>query len=124
MGRSNFPKEVDDAFADSRVTASAISLAFYQGLYSFAGFNYLNFLMGEIKDPVRNLPLAIFIAMPLITFIYVMTNVAYFSVLMPYEMLETDATALSFADRTLGAGAWVMSLFVSLSCFGGLNGCI
>jgi len=122
--RSNFPKEVDEVFADSRISASAISLAFYQGLYSFAGFNYLNFLMGEIKQPERNLPLAIFIAMPLITFIYVMTNVAYFSVLTPYEMLETEATALTFAERTLGKGAWVMSFFVSLSCFGGLNGCI
>jgi len=122
--RSNFPSDASEVFADTSTSASAISLAFYQGLYSFAGFNYLNFLMGEIKDPVRNLPLAIFIAMPLITFIYVMTNVAYFSVLTPYEMLESEATALSFADRTLGAGAWVMSLFVSLSCFGGLNGCI
>jgi len=122
--RSNFPKEVDDAFADSRVTASAISLAFYQGIYSFAGFNYLNFLMGEIKQPERNLPLAIFISMPLITLIYVMANVAYFSVLTPFEMLETEATALTFAERTLGSFSWVMSLFVSLSCFGGLNGAI
>lgn len=122
--RSNFPTKVDEVFADSRVTASAISLAFYQGLYSFAGFNYLNFLMGEIKDPERNLPLAIFISMPLITLIYVLTNVAYFSVLTPYEMLETEATALTFAEKTLGSFAWVMSLFVSLSCFGGLNGCI
>jgi len=122
--RSKFPTEIDEVFADSKTSASAISLAFYQGIYSFAGFNYLNFLMGEIKKPERNLPLAIFIAMPLITLIYVMTNVAYFSVLMPYEMLETDATALSFADRTLGKSAWIMSLFVSLSCFGGLNGAI
>jgi len=122
--RSNFPTSVSEAFVDSKTSASAISLAFYQGLYSFAGFNYLSFLMGELKNPERNFPLAIVIALPLITFIYVMTNVAYFSVLTPYEMLETEATALTFADRTLGPASWVMSLFVSLSCFGGLNGCI
>lgn len=122
--RSHFPKEVDEIFADSKTSASAISLAFYQGLYSFAGFNYLNFLMGELKEPERNLPLAMFIAMPLITFVYVMTNVAYFSVLTTYEMLQTEATALTFAQRTLGKGAGVMSFFVSLSCFGGLNGAI
>ena len=29
-----------------------------------------------------------------------------------------------FFLRTLGHASWVMSLFVSLSCFGGLNGCI
>jgi len=122
--RSNFPTDVDEVFADSKTSAASLSLALYQGVYSYAGFNYLNFLMGELKSPERNLPLAIVLAIPLITFIYVMTNVAYFSILTPYIMLESEASALSFADRTLGSMAWIMSLFVSLSCFGGLNGCI
>ena len=49
--RSNFPSDVSEVFAGTSTSASAISLAFYQGLYSFAGFNYLNFLMGKKMEP-------------------------------------------------------------------------
>ncbi|KAF2365080.1 Amino acid/polyamine transporter I [Trinorchestia longiramus] len=102
--------------------AGAIATAFYQGLFSFAGWNYLNFVVEELKNPYRNLPLAIIISLPMVTLVYFLVNVAYFAVLTPSEILSSNAVAVSFGDRMLGYMAWLMPFFVACSTFGSLNG--
>ncbi|XP_053204866.1 Y+L amino acid transporter 2-like [Panonychus citri] len=99
-----------------------IAASFYSGLFSYAGWNYLNFVTEELKDPFRNLPRAINISLPFVTIIYILANLAYFVVLTPDEILATDAIAVTFGDKTLGLFRWSMPFFVALSTFGGLNG--
>lgn len=77
-----------------------LSLAFYTGMFSYSGWNYLNFVREEVKEPNKNLPLAIVISVPLVTCTYLLTNFAYFAVLTPYEILASDAVAVvSFYTR-------------------------
>ncbi|XP_064639929.1 Y+L amino acid transporter 2-like [Lineus longissimus] len=113
-----------DPFEGSSSEPASYAVAFYSGLFSYAGWNYLNFVTEELKEPHKNLPRAIWISMPLVTTIYVLANVAYFTVLTPQELLDSNAVAVSFADKTLGVMAWVMPIFVACSTFGGLNGAI
>ena len=49
---------------------------------------------GYVLCSVRNLPLAIWISIPLITFIYVFANVAYFTVLTVPQLLQSNAVAV------------------------------
>lgn len=42
----------------------------------------------------RNLPRAIYISIPLVTLVYTMTNIAYFSSMTPEELLASNAVAV------------------------------
>ncbi|OON22276.1 amino acid permease [Opisthorchis viverrini] len=111
-----------DPFEDSATSPGALASAFYQGFWSFAGWNYLNFLTGEMKNPARNLPIVIIISLIVVTVIYLLANVAYLAVLSPYEVLNSDAVAVTMANRCMGVMAWIMPVFVAASVFGSING--
>ena len=87
-------KNFDNAFAYSETEPGKICLAFYSGIYSYAGWNYLNFMTEELKDPFRNLPYAIYLSLPVVTFLYILANVAYLAVLTPTEMMASNAIAV------------------------------
>ncbi|CAK8682004.1 unnamed protein product [Clavelina lepadiformis] len=113
-----------EAFRNTTSDIGRIVLAFYSSLYAYGGWNYLNFVTEEMKEPHKNLPKAIMISLPLVSFIYVTANIAYFTVLTPREFGISNAVAVLFGDKTLGVMTWIIPVFVSLSCFGSVNGSI
>ncbi|CAL8135335.1 unnamed protein product [Orchesella dallaii] len=121
MGKT---ENLGDPFEGTNYDPGNLSLALYSGLFSYAGWNYLNFVVEEIKDPFKNLPRAIWISLPVVTTIYTLANVAYFVVLSKAELLESAAVAVTFGDQVLGFMSWIMPFFVACSTFGGLNGAI
>lgn len=111
-----------NSFEGSSASFGAIGLAFYNGLWAYDGWNQLNFITEELKDPRRNLPLAIIIGIPLVSACYVLVNVAYFTVMTPSELLSSQAVAVTFGDRVLYPVSWLVPLFVVFSTFGSANG--
>ncbi|KAL5021429.1 hypothetical protein ScPMuIL_000584 [Solemya velum] len=111
-----------NGFENTSTDVGSVSLAFYSGLFAYAGWNFLNFVTEEMKDPFKNLPRAIYISIPIVSFVYVMANIAYFTVISPREMLESNAVAVTFGDKVFGVMSWIIPLFVALSTFGGVNG--
>ncbi|XP_007539533.1 asc-type amino acid transporter 1 isoform X2 [Erinaceus europaeus] len=99
-----------------------LALAFLQGSFAFSGWNFLNYVTEELVDPRKNLPRAIFISIPLVTFVYTFTNIAYFTAMSPQELLASNAVAVTFGEKLLGYFSWVMPASVALSTFGGING--
>ncbi|XP_068811539.1 B(0,+)-type amino acid transporter 1 isoform X2 [Struthio camelus] len=111
-----------DSFKDSKISLSSISLAFYNGLWAYDGWNQLNYITEELKNPYRNLPLSIIIGIPLVTVCYVLINVSYFTVMTSTELLQSQAAAVTFGDRVLYPASWIVPLFVAFSTIGSANG--
>ncbi|XP_041840936.1 b(0,+)-type amino acid transporter 1 isoform X2 [Melanotaenia boesemani] len=115
-------KTLSNAFEGTSSSVGAIGLAFYNGLWAYDGWNQLNYITEELKDPFRNLPLAILIGIPLVTVCYVLVNVAYFTAMTTTELLLSPAVAVTFGDRVLYPLSWMVPLFVVFSTFGSANG--
>ncbi|KAG7468298.1 hypothetical protein MATL_G00141550 [Megalops atlanticus] len=115
-------QNLTNTFEGASTSFGAIGLAFYNGLWAYDGWNQLNFITEELKDPYRNLPLAIIIGIPLVSVCYVLVNIAYFSVMTPTEVLQSPAVAVTFGDRVLYPMSWLVPLFVVFSTFGAANG--
>ena len=115
---------MSNVWAGQTVTIIGLSKAFYSGLYSYAGWNALNFITEEIKNPIKNMPRAIIISISVITVIYIFVNIAYFAVLNKHEIDATSAIAVTFGQKTLGPMSFLMPLSVALSTTSGLNALI
>ncbi|CAG0902673.1 unnamed protein product [Darwinula stevensoni] len=79
----------------------------------------------ELRDPYKSLPRAIYISLPVVTFIYVLANVAYLAVLPPPEMRASEAIAVGILSlmmlfttdiyRLIEYSSFVESFFITLS---------
>uniref|UniRef100_H3D1F2 Si:ch73-352p4.8 n=1 Tax=Tetraodon nigroviridis TaxID=99883 RepID=H3D1F2_TETNG len=104
------------------LTLDRLPLAFYNGLYAYGGWFYLNFVTEEVINPKRTIPVAVVCSMVTVTVFYVLVNVAYYTVMSPAELLGSEAVAVTFANRALQGLTSLVPLLVALSCLGALNG--
>merc|ERR1719245_1497914 len=84
---------------ETETDITKIALSFYSGLFAYNGWNYLNFVINELQDPVRNLPRAIAISCTVVTLVYFMTNVAFYTSLSIPEVLGSEAVAVTFGSK-------------------------
>ncbi|XP_057687800.1 b(0,+)-type amino acid transporter 1-like [Corythoichthys intestinalis] len=110
-----------NAFDGKSLSVGGIGLAFYSGLWAYDGWNQVNSITEELKNPVRNLPLAILIGIPLVAVCYVLINIAYFTALTSNELLLSPAVAVTFGDKVFRPMSWIVPLFVVFSTFGSAN---
>ncbi|KAL3048874.1 hypothetical protein OYC64_008372 [Pagothenia borchgrevinki] len=112
----------EEPFENTKADVSSVGIAFYQGLWSFDGWNTLNFITEELKHPEVNLPRAVVIAISLVTGLYLLVNVSYLTVMTPKELMSSSAVAVTWGNKVLGSWGWTMSVAAALSAFGSLNG--
>ena len=109
---------------------SIIAFSVIATLWAYEGWTNLNSVTEEIKNPKRNLPLALIIAIGGITLLYTVFNFAIYKVL-DADTIYAEIQAGNYflgtevARRTLGsAGAVIVIVTMVISMFGSLNGCI
>ncbi|XP_053506078.1 cystine/glutamate transporter-like isoform X1 [Ictalurus furcatus] len=110
-----------NGFNFEALTLTKLPLAFYAGLYAYSGWFSLNFVTEEVINPKRNIPLAIILSMITVTTLYVLVNVAYYTMMTENELLISDAVAVTFASKALPRMASLVPILVAMSCLGTMN---
>ncbi|CAO3692149.1 unnamed protein product [Rhizopus microsporus] len=104
------------------ISYGQIALAFYSGLWAYDGWNNLNYVSGEMKNPHRDLPRVIIFGIPLVVFCYMLSNVAYLAVLRPEVVMHSNTVSMDFGKKIFGpSGGILFAVCVALSCFGSAN---
>ncbi|UCE43236.1 MAG: amino acid permease [Candidatus Aminicenantes bacterium] len=104
---------------------TGFGLAFVSVFWAFDGWNNINYVAGEIKDPKRNLKFALIMGTLGITLLYFFTNVIYFLALPVGEMKGVVTVAERASVSLFGAtAAGLISAMILISILGALNGAI
>ncbi len=116
----------------------AFGAAMVGSLFSSDAWNNVTFAAAEVKNPSRNLPLALLLGTGLVTLLYVMANVSYLSVLPLHGAAEggtviargiqhatEDRVGSAAATMIFGPSAGtMMAIAILISTFGCNNGLI
>ncbi len=91
-------------------------------LFTFGGWQHALWIGGEIKDPSRNIPLAITLGVLVVTVVYLSANWAYFSLLGFEGVAQTKTVAADAMEAAWPKwGRIVVGAAVWFSGFGVLN---
>ncbi len=110
---------------------SAFGVAMIAALWAYDGWNNMPMVAGEVKDPGRNVPLALMFGMAIVLAIYGIVNVAYFYAL-PFAEIKSASSNFNGIPVVIKAsktfmpefGPKFVSIAVLLSVIGVLNGSI
>jgi APA family basic amino acid/polyamine antiporter len=110
-----------------------IAVGVITSMWAYEGWTNLNSVAEEIKNPKKNLPMAIIIALSSITVLYVLFNLAIYRVL-PAGQIDTLVNSgehnkmflgIDVAQTLMGRTGFVLiAVTMIISMFGSLNGCI
>lgn len=103
---------------------SALGVGLIAVYWSYDGWVYITWVAGEVKDPRRNVPLAMVLGVIAVAAIYLAMNIVYVYALPLKEVAqhETIAHAAASALFSPAAAGW-LSLMISVSCFSAAATC-
>ena len=104
-----------------------LGVAVVGALFASITWNNVTFIASEIKNPKKNVPLALMIGTGLVITLYLFINLIYLGV-MPLEIIKfapEDIVAAELINQIFGtAGMIAISFIVAISAFGCANGMV
>jgi APA family basic amino acid/polyamine antiporter len=105
-------------------TMTGFGVALIACVMAYDGWVQLSFVAGEIRNPRRNILLALALGTAICIAIYLLANIAYLRVMSIPEIAASNHVGADVAGRVLGsAGGKLVSLIILMSIIGTLNGC-
>jgi basic amino acid/polyamine antiporter, APA family len=103
---------------------SALGVALIAVFWAYDGWVYITWVAGEVKEPRRNVPLAMVLGVLVVGAIYMAMNLTYLYALPLPEIArhETIAHAAAAALFSPHAAVW-LSLMIAVSCFSAAATC-
>jgi APA family basic amino acid/polyamine antiporter len=103
---------------------SALGVGLIAVFWAYDGWVYITWVAGEVKDPRKNVPLAMVLGVLAVGVIYIAMNLTYMYALplkeiAAHETIAHAAAAVLFSPK---AAAW-LSLMIAISCFSAAATC-
>ncbi|MBI4552610.1 MAG: amino acid permease [Candidatus Latescibacteria bacterium] len=100
----------------------AFGAAMIGTMFAYNGWASANMVTGEIKDPQRQLPRAIFVGLFVCIAVYLAVNWSFIYVMAVEEIAASPRIAADVAERVVGPiGGSLISFAVMISTFGTIN---
>jgi basic amino acid/polyamine antiporter, APA family len=100
----------------------ALGIGLISVFYTYGGYQCTLNFGGDIKEPERNMPRAIFFGIAIIIGLYLMINLAYFSVLGMHGIASAKLVAAEVARVCFGQSAYlIVSIAIFMSALGFVN---
>jgi len=94
--------------------------AMLAALWGYDGWDNLSFVAGEVKDPHRNIPIAIIGSVLIVIFLYVSVHIAYFYILDPTSIASVSkdsSVAMSVVSKFFGGDVYSLATGVGVAVF-------
>ncbi|KAI1787977.1 high affinity methionine permease [Ganoderma leucocontextum] len=105
-----------DAFAGSSHSSNDYATAMFKVLNAYAGWSNVNYVLNNVKNPVRTLKIAGPLGLSICAVLYLLANVSYFAAATKDEIRKSGVTVASlFFLKVFGAKAQkALTVFVAL----------
>ncbi|KZT62116.1 amino acid transporter [Calocera cornea HHB12733] len=109
-----------NAFAGSSHSSNDYATALFKVLNAYAGWSNVNYVLNNVKNPVRTLKIAGPLGLGICFVFYLFANIAYFSAATPQQIKSSGVTVASlFFGNVFGSQAQkALTVFVALSALG------
>lgn len=116
------PPPVPNAPPPRPSLASGLATAFVAVLFTIGGWQQMNMVAGEIREPARTIPRALALGIGIVIAIYLGANAVYLRALGRDGLAASSAVAADTAARLVGSsGATLITVAAMLSILGFVN---
>jgi APA family basic amino acid/polyamine antiporter len=103
---------------------SALGVGLIAVFWAYDGWVYITWVAGEVKNPRRNVPIAMVLGVLAVAAIYIAMNMTYVYAMPMTEIAKHDTIAHAAAAQLFSPGAAVwLSAMIALSCFSAAATC-
>lgn len=103
---------------------AGVGVALIAVFWAYDGWVYITWVAGEVKEPRRNVPLAMVLGVVVVGIIYIAMNLTYMfalplSEIAKHETIAHASAAVLFSPRAAG----LLSMMIAISCFSAAATC-
>lgn len=95
-------------FDDSSTDPSDYVIALYSALWAYDGWSSLNLVVGELKDPLKNLPRSLIFGLIIVIVCYLFGNIAYYAELEKSVIISSSSIAMDFGKVVFGVAGGII----------------
>jgi basic amino acid/polyamine antiporter, APA family len=97
------------------ILSAPFAVSLYWVMYAYSGWNASTYIVGEVRNPSRTIPLSVGLGTVLVMLLYLATNAVFLRTTPAAEMIGKQQVAVIAGAHIFGAsGAKVMALFICL----------